>query len=191
MPTRRQCRRFQRELKLVEDNPCRLRHIRQKQIPSVIRNSRLGSTKILKIVRKQTLSICLAAVQRHGRELKYAKKQTLEICLRAVQSFGFALKYIQNQTPEICLAAVQNASVLEFVKEQTPEICLAAVQQDGYQLYYVKEQSPEICLAAIRQNALALEFIKRWLHFTLCQRTVYRPLSDSCSNPFGYHSTWV
>ena len=102
-------------------------------------------------------------------KLRMTKEQTPEICLEAVKQHGWALKFVKEQTPEICIEAVkQNGYALEYVKEQTPEICLEAVKQYGWTLQFVKEQTPEICLEAVK---------KRWICFTICQRSDTRDLS--------------
>ena len=114
----------------------------------------------LEFVNKQTESLCLAAVQQNGYALRYVKKQTEAICLTAVQQNGYALEFVKKQTPEICLTAVQhNGYALRYVKEQTPEICLVAVERIGFALRYVKKQTPEICLTAVQQNWLALKYV--------------------------------
>jgi hypothetical protein len=93
--------------------------------------------------------------------LASAEKQTVRMCLEAVQTDGEALAYVHRQTPKICLAAVENrGTALRFAKKQPVKICRAAVKQNGLALEYVQEQTREICRAAVKQNYLAYRYVK-------------------------------
>ena len=104
------------------------------------------STNILSLVKNQTESICIAAVNSYGMALEYVINQTPRICKHAVEQDGLALQFVKNQTYDLCYSAmVENPNSIGMVDKQTEELCLLAIGSKPDAMRDVTNQTALLC----------------------------------------------